>query len=310
LDQKFWFRYLRILVASEVPEKFVSEFKNMEETGVILHPSSLYTLVKYVETYPRNSSMRTLSVVDCLWDFAITHKYDIYNSPLVDLFVRLYSSLDLEKVVLLWRNNPNITVDAYKDYIYALARNNVIDKAMEMVKHFEVKFPTRKLPRVIFTALIKRASLEEAEYMWAKLQKDGVKVDLELYHSLLGNYLKEVPEQALVFFEQMKKLKVPVNVVTYEFAFRAASKLKDADKALKLLSEMKESGIQPNRTCYVALASLLLSKVRIKEAMEIYAEAKMHGEFGAEVTEVDTFKQQQQEEQEEARYSHIGRNYQ
>ncbi|KAF9603073.1 hypothetical protein IFM89_033798 [Coptis chinensis] len=99
---------------------------------------------------------------------------------------------------------------------------------------------------------------------------DGVKPDIDTFHSLLVGTMKGARLQDAFFFrDEMKAMGLFPDVPSYNFLISTCGKCKHSDAAIQILEEMKNNGVKPNGQTYICLLNACAATGRIDQVYAI-----------------------------------------
>lgn len=125
--------------------------------------------------------------------------------------------------------------------------------------------------------MCKVGEMGKAMELYQIMKQKGLKLDEILFNSLLDGFAKtEIcnTNESEGLIADMAKYKIPFSNYTYSILIKLYAKKKQVDKAINLLNEMKQKGIQPGVIVFTCLLQACIKGKLVEKAIEIFNEMK------------------------------------
>ncbi|KAL3513715.1 hypothetical protein ACH5RR_026432 [Cinchona calisaya] len=131
----------------------------------------------------------------------------------------------------------------------------------------------------IITGLSKAGELEEAMKILKMMEERGLKPDVYTYTVIMSGYVGGgAMQEACKVLDEAKKKHSKLSPATFHTLIRGYCKLEQFDKALDLMMEMKDYGVEPNADEYNKLIkSLCIKALDWKTAEKLLEEMRENG---------------------------------
>ncbi|KAK7406010.1 hypothetical protein VNO78_07623 [Psophocarpus tetragonolobus] len=210
----------------------IEDFKNM---GII------YQKIQDVGLKPDEETYNTLIVMYCR-DLRPEEGFSLMNKM---------RSLGLE---------PKL--DTYRSLITAFSKQHMYEQAEELFE--ELRSNGYKLDRAFYHLMMKmyRTSGDhlKAENLLAMMKESGIEPTISTMHLLMVSYVQSgQPEEAENVLKNLRTTGVVLDTLPYSSVIDAYLRKGDFKAGIEKLTEMKESGIEPDHriwTCFIRAASL------------------------------------------------------
>lgn len=160
---------------------------------------------------------------------------------------------------------------SFINLIDALCENKHVLEAEELCrKECAYVGMKTKIYNMILRGWLKLGWWGKCRVFWEEMEKMGVKKDLVSYSIYMDIQCKcKKPWKAVKLYKEMKKKGIQLDVVAYNTVVHAIGLSESVDFSIRLCKEMNELGCKPNVVTYNIIIKLLCENGRTKEAYEM-----------------------------------------
>lgn len=198
------------------------------------------------------------------------------------------------------RNKSSIAVfNSILDVCVESSNFHKLKQIYEELKSLAVENESYPQPNLVtystfIKGLIKNNNIVEAMNIYEFLKTNNYKLD-EIFYSIIidGLAASGENEKAEMIFNEMKSLQIKKSSTIYSILIKMYAKScinynkndsqastrinKDLEKAVSLISMMKEDGIKPSIITYTTLMQMYIRKKQLKEAINVFHQIKKDG---------------------------------
>ena len=192
--------------------------------------------------------------------------------------MKCYSNLNLmENVEILYyemkKKNLNLNEHIFVTILFGFFNHKNFLKMEEFFeKMIELKIkPNNKISSIILTSSFKFHSFEKFEFYLKKIKKFEIKFDSKNYTIIICNYLskKDKINDALNYFEEMKKKKIQPTFKIFESFIDFYVKKKDEKKMIEFLNEAEKLKLIWNEIIFEKIILYYCENKKLKEAEKL-----------------------------------------
>lgn len=169
---------------------------------------------------------------------------------------------------------PDLTV--YNSLVYVLTGENCLKDAQNIFSKIldEGLRPTVETFNCMIYPLCESHKLEEAQMVMEDMMVKGISPDIETYHAFIK---EEGIDETLKILRRMRDAHCGPSKYTFLLLFDKYFGLNESENALRMWSEMRKYGIDPDSSHYIALVEGLVKHGWMPKALQFYNEMKDRG---------------------------------
>ena len=126
----------------------------------------------------------------------------------------------------------------------------------------------------LIKGMCKANCMDKAMELYEEMVRKGLELDEVLFNSLLDGFAKSrgCVDHSARIIQDMTRLKIKLSNYTYSILVKLYAKKGEVDKALGLLAQMRQDGVQPGVIVYTCLIQTCIKHKRVDKALETYSD--------------------------------------
>lgn len=217
------------------------------------------------------------------FNWAETHKGTTHSAHLYNLMVDNLGKT--RKFDIMWdflgemKNMEGyVTLETMTKIVRRLAKSRKYEDAIEAFKKMELFGVEKDITamNMLMDALVKQGSVEHAERVYSDF-KDQIPPNSRTYNVLVHGWCRiRQMDKAINTIDEMKKHGFSPDSVTYTSLIESYSRERDFRRVEATLEEMKKNGLHPSVVTYSVIMTGLSKAKETDKALEVYEEMKQN----------------------------------